>query len=167
MLFFYRKMWLRCFKESLVTIILILHIHQQKKIYFNERFCFSATKVNKGQRTLKSALVNDPAPIALLFSLLFGNHSHVSDWYCENIVSSCHKNFPTYQTQTQPVVSSAFYSIAVERPKQWHGSGLRGKKASYSIFTTLIHSNYTQGHNVNNVSVLRIFDTLGAHSRRA
>lgn len=37
--------------------------------------------------------------------------------------------------------------------------------ASYSILVKLIHSNYMEGQNVNNVSALQIFYTFGEHSR--
>lgn len=75
------------------------------------------------------------------------------------------QRFPDLSAETAQPDRSGLYSIAVVQPKLWHGSGLVGEQgASYSILAKLIHSNYMEGQNVNNVSVLQIFDTFGAHS---
>lgn len=66
----------------------------------------------------------------------------------------CCQRFSDLSAETEQPDRAVLYSIAVEQPRQWHGLGLVGEEcASYSSLAQVIHCNYMEGQNVNNVSV--------------
>lgn len=129
--------------------------------FFFSKISYSTTKILCGSTTKGKKNSVEAAALSFVFVFL-PPILEPSACFCMILWKHCFilsQRFSDLSAETAQPDHAGLYSIAVFQPKQWHGSGLVGEEGvSYSSSAKVIHCNYMEGQNVNNVS------HIGAHS---